>query len=148
MNTKTTAALIGGVAAVALIGGGTAYALNQPEQTTTTATETPAPEATVEPTPSAEPTPEATTPASSHSDIEALYISYLHTNDTLATLEGVTDEEFLAGGYEFCERAQAGEPYYDITIYPENGHASNVVRDAASLLFCPDVYEANVGSID
>lgn len=90
MKTSTTAALVG-VLALAAVGGGTAYALSQPEPVETPAavsTETPAP---TEATPEAEPTPEATeavetptpepTPTVEYTEGEAMLIHVTQTGD-------------------------------------------------------------------
>lgn len=150
---KTSTAVVSGIAALALIGGGTAYALTSsepaPAPTPTATIEGPAPSAEATPEPTTEATPSAEPmPTPTFSATEATYIEYRYENpDYFAPLAHLSDAEFLAGGYEVCAQAEAGTPYYEIVIYPEHDLISQTVLREASILFCPDVYEANVGPL-
>ncbi|WP_345750119.1 hypothetical protein [Microbacterium rhizophilus] len=120
MKTSTIAAL-GAVLAVAAIGGGTAYALNQPEpvetpaavatETPAPAETTPAPEATdtTEPAASAGPSaePVETTPAPTYSAAEAELIRVTRVGD-LRDL-AVSDEQILAAAQTACEVSAAAD---------------------------------------
>lgn len=120
MKTKTTAALVG-VLALAAVGGGTAYALNQPEPVETPAavsTETPAPEPT-EPVPTAEPTPEATepvatpTPEPTYTEAESDFLYGAH--QVVAGYVALDDSQLLDYGHAICADLAAGTLIGDAT---------------------------------
>lgn len=147
---KTSAVVVSGIAALALIGGSTAYALSStaPEPTETPAavsTESPAPAASAEPTPepSAEPTPEPTvaapTPTPTYTEAEALFIERVHPEVLYDGIE-ITADETLALGWQVCAELATGTRLEEILIpsFPaDHTVIQAILRGKAQELLCP-----------
>jgi hypothetical protein len=136
---KTSTAVISGIAALALIGGGTAYALSRAEQPApvetpaAVSTETPAPTdgatpepAVTRPTPTPFTTPPETVapiPGPTYSAEEDEYLDGAH--QLVPEELGFSDDLLVAAGHEICQQHGSGLALEEISVLDGLARASH-----------------------
>lgn len=153
---RSTTAVIVGVLALGLVGGGTAVALTgqEPAPAETTLTEPTATPDTGQPTTDETPAGDATEPLTAKpSDAapsaDTLFLADVHDRlDSLGAatiIPDATDDQLIKAGHEACDALTAGTPFDDLSVINGEGRVQGSYLDSAMiatsgvLFYCPEL---------
>lgn len=154
---RSTTAVIVGVLALGLVGGGTAVALTGQDDPTPAETSLSEPTATPDtgqPDTDETPTDDATEPLTAETpatdaDPDAMFID--EARDRLSglgaatTIPNATDAQLMAGGHEACESMADGTAFSDVTVIEGEPRTQGSYLDSAAiasaglLFYCPEL---------
>jgi hypothetical protein len=147
---RSTTAVIVGVLALGLVGGGTAMALsNSGEPAPEASTSAPAPVVSDAPAEAATDVPATPAPADSGqtSEADARFLKYVaDEKPPISLLDGYTDAALIERGHEACVQAEASVPWEDIRLVDDEEPTSagyyldtSAILNGALYNYCPEL---------